>query len=138
MDSCLAMLTCSIKTRSINSGSVFYICLQKNYTYRTITTHFDERCCFFTPPPFELPKGQLNSEWIYEVIVSPKKPTKNFQISVQPSQDKNLEIFLLRNDDLINSLWIQQTFSEIALISQTIMSILSLAAGGGITRIIEC
>ena len=24
------------------------------------------------------PKGQLNSEWIYEVIVSPKMPTKNF------------------------------------------------------------
>ena len=23
-------------------------------------------------------KGQLNSEWIYEVIVSPKMPTKNF------------------------------------------------------------
>ena len=25
------------------------------------------------------PKGQLNSEWIYEVIVSPKMPTKNYQ-----------------------------------------------------------
>ena len=24
------------------------------------------------------PKGQLNSEWIYEVIVSPKMPTKMF------------------------------------------------------------
>ena len=24
-------------------------------------------------------KGQLNSEWIYEVIVSPKVPTKNFK-----------------------------------------------------------
>ena len=24
-------------------------------------------------------KGQLNSEWIYEVIVSPKMPTKNYQ-----------------------------------------------------------
>jgi hypothetical protein len=24
-------------------------------------------------------KGQLNSEWIYEVIVSPKMPTKNFK-----------------------------------------------------------
>ena len=26
-----------------------------------------------------LHKGQLNSEWIYEVIVSPKMPTKNYQ-----------------------------------------------------------
>ena len=26
-----------------------------------------------------LSKGQLNSEWIYEVIVSPKMPTKNYQ-----------------------------------------------------------
>ena len=25
-----------------------------------------------------LAKGQLNSEWIYEVIISPKMPTKNF------------------------------------------------------------
>ena len=24
-------------------------------------------------------KGQLNSEWIYEVIVSPKMPTKNLK-----------------------------------------------------------
>ena len=24
-------------------------------------------------------KGQLNSEWMYEVIVSPKMPTKNFK-----------------------------------------------------------
>ena len=24
-------------------------------------------------------KGQLNSEWIYEVIVSPKMPTKNYK-----------------------------------------------------------
>ena len=24
-------------------------------------------------------KGQLNSEWIHEFIVSPKRPTKNYQ-----------------------------------------------------------
>ena len=28
---------------------------------------------------FEITKGQLNSEWIYEVIVSPKMPTKNWK-----------------------------------------------------------
>ena len=27
---------------------------------------------------FHVSKGQLNSEWIYDVIVSPKMPTKNF------------------------------------------------------------
>ena len=26
-----------------------------------------------------LTKGQINSEWIYDVIVSPKLPTKNYQ-----------------------------------------------------------
>ena len=26
-----------------------------------------------------LPKGQLNSEWVYEVIVSPKMQTKNYK-----------------------------------------------------------
>ena len=28
---------------------------------------------------FKYAKGQLNSEWIYEIIVSPKMPTKNFK-----------------------------------------------------------
>ena len=31
-------------------------------------------------------KGQLNSEWIYEVIVSPKCQPKIFQISAQPNK----------------------------------------------------
>ena len=31
-------------------------------------------------------KGQLNSEWIYEVIISPKMPTKIFQISALPNK----------------------------------------------------
>ena len=30
-------------------------------------------------PGHFLTKGQLNSEWIYEVIVSPKMPTKNWK-----------------------------------------------------------
>ena len=30
-------------------------------------------------------KGQLNSERIYEIIVSPKMPTKNTKISALPS-----------------------------------------------------
>ena len=28
---------------------------------------------------YTVSKGQLNSEWIYDVIVSPKMPTKNFK-----------------------------------------------------------
>jgi hypothetical protein len=36
-------------------------------------------------------KGQLISECIYEVIVSPKCQPKIIQISVLPSQEKNLE-----------------------------------------------
>ena len=28
---------------------------------------------------FPSSKGQLNSEWIYEVIISPKIPTKNYR-----------------------------------------------------------
>ena len=27
--------------------------------------------------PIDIPKGRLNSEWIFEVIISPKIPTKN-------------------------------------------------------------
>ena len=34
---------------------------------------------------FEFTKGQLNSEWIYEVIVSSKIPTKITEISALPS-----------------------------------------------------
>ena len=31
-------------------------------------------------------KGQLNSEWIYEVIVSPQMPTKNLKGNKLPGQ----------------------------------------------------
>ena len=55
-------------------------------------------------------KGHLNSEWIYEVIISPKMPTKNFKDlwpgSLLEGRAEILKIFGLhfgRNDDLINS-----------------------------------
>ena len=35
-----------------------------------------------------LAKGQLNSEWIYEVIFSPKMQTKNYKISALPNEQK--------------------------------------------------
>ena len=61
----------------------------------------------------EIPKGQLNSEWIYEVIVSPKMPTKNLKDfcpgSLLEGRAEILQIFgwhFGRNDDLLNSFWI--------------------------------
>ena len=51
-------------------------------------------------------KGQLNSERIYDVIVSPKMPTKNYQDFCPGSLlEGRAEILVIfgRNDDLINS-----------------------------------
>ena len=57
--------------------------------------------------------GQLDSEWIYEVIVSPKMPTKNHHDFCPGSLlEGRAEILVIfgwhfgRNDDLINSFWI--------------------------------
>ena len=65
------------------------------------------------------PKGQLNSEWIYDVIVSSKMPTKNFKDFRPRSllsswQGRNLSNFG-RNDDIINSFWIQLNFKAYRL-----------------------
>ena len=61
---------------------------------------------------FDTTKGQLTTEWIYEVIVSPKMPTKNFKDfcpgSLLEGRAEILAIFgwhFGRNDDLINSFW---------------------------------
>jgi hypothetical protein len=58
-------------------------------------------------------KGQLNSEWIYEVIFSSKIPTKNYRDLCPGSLlEGRVEISVIfgwdfgRNDDLINSFWI--------------------------------
>ena len=58
-------------------------------------------------------KGQLNSEWIDEVIVSPKMPTKNYQDfcpgSLLEGKAEILQIFgshFGRNGYLFNSFWI--------------------------------
>ena len=57
-------------------------------------------------------KGQLNSEWIYEVIVSPKIPTKNYKDFCPGSLLEGKAEFSVifgwdfgRNDDLMNSIW---------------------------------
>mgnify|MGYP006888743328 CR=1 FL=1 len=58
-------------------------------------------------------KGQLNSEWIYEVTVSPKMPNKNLKDlcpgNLLEGRAEILQIFgwhFGRNNDLINSFWI--------------------------------
>jgi hypothetical protein len=48
-------------------------------------------------------KGQLNSELIYEVIVSPKMPTKIFPDFCPGCHLENVWLAFWRNDDLINS-----------------------------------
>ena len=40
-------------------------------------------------------KGQLISEWIYEVIISPKMPTKNFKDFFPTKQTKIVALFLV-------------------------------------------
>ena len=61
----------------------------------------------------EPPKGQLSSEWIYEVINCSKIPAKNYRDfclgSLLEGRAKISVIFgwdFGRNDDLINSFWI--------------------------------
>ena len=58
-------------------------------------------------------KGQLNSEWIYEVIVSSKMPTKTYRNFGPGSLLEGMaEISVIfgwhfgKIDDLINSFWI--------------------------------
>ena len=58
-------------------------------------------------------KGQLNSEWIYEDIVSPEMPTKNLKDfcpgSLLECKAEILQTYgwhFGRNDDLINLFWI--------------------------------
>ena len=58
-------------------------------------------------------ENPANSEWIYEVIVSPKIPTKNYRDFCPGSLlEGSSEISVIfgwyfgRNDDLINSFWI--------------------------------
>ena len=61
----------------------------------------------------DISKGHLNSEWICEVIVFPKMPTKHF-VDFCPGSllEGRAEIFVIfgwllgRNDDFINSFWI--------------------------------
>ena len=42
---------------------------------------------------YKVIKGQLNSEWIYEVIVSPKKPTKNYKDFCPTKQTRIVALF---------------------------------------------
>ena len=58
-------------------------------------------------------KGRLNSEWIYEVIVSTKIPIEKLPKSLRSLLEGRAEILVIfswhfgRNDDFINSFWIK-------------------------------
>ena len=45
-------------------------------------------------------KGQLNSEWIYEVIFSPKMQTKNYKDFYPIKQTRIVALFFLNLTDL--------------------------------------
>ena len=46
---------------------------------KKVQIFWESKTFWKTPNLFDVTKGQLNSEWIYEVIVSPKMPTKTFK-----------------------------------------------------------
>ena len=56
------------------------------------------------------PKGQLNSEWIYEVIVSPKMPTKNYKDFCPTQQTRIVALFLVFFGDCRQFFWLQSLF----------------------------
>ena len=69
---------------------------------------------------FEITKGQIISEWIYEVIVSLKIRTKNCQdfcphyTAVHRAEIRTIfRSYFGRNDDFINSFWNLLTFTMV-------------------------
>ena len=84
-------------------------------------------------------KGQLNSKWIYEVIVSPKMLTNNYQDffpgSLVEGKTEILVIFSWhfgRKDDLTNSFWIYITNLQHILLWRKINDKVSLQKMGTI------
>ena len=84
----------------------------KKWTNAWVNLTFDDRNLLLLEK-MSLFKGQLNSEWIYEVIVSPKMPTKNYRDFCSGSLlEGRTEISVIfgwhfgRNDDHINLFWI--------------------------------
>ena len=66
----------------------------------------------------EYVKGQIKSEWIYEIISFPKNDPKNLKdmcpMYCKNSQGRNPSNFsghFLEIDDFINSYWLNLTFS---------------------------
>ena len=44
-------------------------------------------------PRWKIHNGQLNSEWIYEVLISPKKQTKNYKDFFPTMQTRIIALF---------------------------------------------
>ena len=59
---------------------------------------------------YAIAKGQLNSEWIYEVIVSPKMPTKIFPDFCPTKQTRIVAIFLWFFGECRQFFWLQSLF----------------------------
>ena len=102
-----------LRNKQLFSLFLSILILKRKYCkFREINSEFvDSRFGVWSDE--EVCKGQLNSEWIYEVIVSPKMPTKNLKDfcpgSLLEGRAEILQIFCWRfgrNDDLINSFWI--------------------------------
>ena len=64
--------------------------VEKNLMYKICKLEFTNGLF-----PQTLAKGQLNSEWIYEVIVSPKMQTKNFMDFCPTIQTRIVAFFLV-------------------------------------------
>ena len=106
LDSKMSFMECALDSQNI-------------FEWIKCARHMKKKCLF---------KGHLNSEWIYEVIVSPKMQTKNHKDFCPTNKDHSTffwwffgydpcllgraEILVIlglhfgRNDDLINSFWI--------------------------------
>ena len=72
---------------------IFTLCHHLHTCFNFLLPH-----CYFTwlkLLKWALSKGQLNSEWIYEVIVSPKIQTKNYKDFCSTKQTRIVALFLV-------------------------------------------
>ena len=90
-------------------GSYYFILSHGRFPLLKWIWEFVQTSLLSLRHPYRQCKGQLNSEWIYEVIVSPKIPTHNLKDfcpgSLLEGRAEILQIFgwhFGRNDNLIN------------------------------------
>ena len=69
-----------------------YICSWVWYRRESLCKY---ELCMLLNPKYILFKGQLNLEWIYEVIVSPKTQTKNYNYFCRTIQTRMVALFFV-------------------------------------------